>query len=62
MDVTKQDRLTITTKTLMIGGNAFDITTPEGRMAARAYAYVIAAEGEEEIKRKILRIVGRNDG
>lgn len=62
MDATKRDRLTITTKTLMIGGNAFDITTPEGRMAARAYAYTIAAEGDEETKRKIIRVVGRNDG
>lgn len=61
MDATKA-RLTITTKTLMIDGNYFNITTPEGRMAARAYAYTIAADGEEEIKRKILRIVGRNDG
>jgi hypothetical protein len=62
MDASTKSRVTITTKTIMVDGNAFNILTPEGRMAARAYAYTIAAEGDEETKRRIIRIVGRNDG
>jgi hypothetical protein len=46
----------------MVGGNTFDITTPEGRMAARAYAFMVAAEGDEQTKRVILKKVGRDDG
>jgi hypothetical protein len=46
----------------MVGGNIFDTTTPEGRMAARAYAFMVAAEGDEATKRAILRVVGRDDG
>lgn len=61
MDATKE-RFTLMRDTLMVNNNAFDISTPEGRMAARAYAYTVAAEGDEATKRRILRIVGRNDG
>lgn len=53
---------TVTSTTLMVDGNHFDITTPEGRMAARAYAYTVAADGDTETKRKILKVVKRNDG
>lgn len=62
MEATTQRSLTETKNSLMVGGNIFDTTTPEGRMAARAYAFMVAAEGDESTKRAILRVVGRDDG
>ena len=62
MTATLPRSLTDTGTTLFVGGNVFDITTPEGRMAARAYAFMVAAEGDEETKRALMKRVGRDDG
>lgn len=53
---------TQTETTLFVEGNTFDLTTAEGRMAARAYAFMVGAQGDEQTKREIMKRVGRDDG
>ena len=55
-------RTSVTDRYIYIDGNIFDRDTPEGRMAARAYAYTVRAEGDEQTFRRIIRLVGRDDG
>lgn len=62
MATSMPSHFTVTETTIMVDGNSFDVTTPEGRMAARAYAYTVAADGDEQTKRRILQIVKRDDG
>lgn len=59
---TDYQRLEWNETSLTANGNRFDLTTPEGRMAARAYAYTVGAEGDTQTKRAILRVVKRDDG
>lgn len=53
--------LSIGQHSIVVGRNAFDISTPEGRMAVRAFAWTLAAEGDSATKEKLLRVVGRDD-
>lgn len=46
---------------LSVNGNTFDLTTPEGRFAANAYAYFLLAE-DERTANEILRTLERVEG
>ena len=53
--------LNISDHSVRIGRSVIDITIPEGRMAVRAYAWTLAAEGDSATKEKLLAVVGRDD-
>ena len=53
--------LSIGQHSIVVGRNYFDITTPEGRMAVRAFAWTRAAEGDSKTKEALLAVVGRDD-
>ena len=58
----KHEPIEIGDTLIQVGKNRFDVTTPEGRMAARALAWTVAADGELWLRDVILRKVGRDDG
>lgn len=53
--------LSIGQHSIIVGRNYFDITTPEGRMAVRAFAWTCAAEGDTATKNRLLAVVGKDD-
>lgn len=59
---TYDGKIRISTTWLSVGKNLFDISTPEGRMAVRAFAWTLAALGEQTTKEKLLAVVGKDDG
>jgi len=46
---------------IVADGNTFDTTTLEGRMAARAYAFAVLAQGDDATFKSIIAVVGREE-
>lgn len=61
-DSRRHERIEIGDHIIQVGKNHFDVTTPEGRMAARALAWTVAADGDVWLRDQIIRKVGKDDG